>query len=261
MKDRPLISVIIPAFNSGKYLAQTIDSVLAQSYQNFEIIIVDDGSTDDTLQLAKNIAEKDNRIKVYSIPPAGRPSVPRNFGIQQAKGDLVAFLDSDDLWGRSKLDDQLRVFRNNPKTGFVYSVSVTFGDVNLLSPAYEVFPLITKAAKNREDLLKMGNTIPLSSVLIKASLLKEVKGFDEDPQLLIEDYDLWLRLSSLTTFRFLPRIHVFYRIHSSQFSADWETKKQRLDYLSKKRNIKLPEYKFRRTRGGFFSFNQKLYTF
>ena len=132
---------------------------------------------------------------------------------------------------------------------FVYSMSVTFGDVNLLSPFYEVLPLLHKAAVTRGDLLSKGNSITCSSVLIKSEFLKKVNGFDEDPKLkAVEDYDLWLRLSELGKFGFIPRIHTYYRVHSSQSSSDWETKQKRLEYLSKKRNIVLPKYRFYRNK-------------
>jgi glycosyltransferase involved in cell wall biosynthesis len=254
MKENPLISVVMPAYNSSKFIGEAAESALKQTYQNIELIIVDDGSTDNTLAVAEDLSDKDKRVKVYSIPPAGRPSVPRNYAISKAEGEYIAFLDSDDVWTKNKLKDQLDVLRNNPDAGFVYSVSKTFGDVNLFSPYYEVLPLFFRAARRREDLLKIGNTIPLSSTVVKAELLREAGGFDEDPELKVEDYDLWLRLSSMRPFIFIPKLHVYYRIHSGQFSSDWETKKSRLQYLEKKRGIKLPLYKQRRTKGGIYLF-------
>jgi glycosyltransferase involved in cell wall biosynthesis len=254
MINNPLVSVVMAAYNSAEYLQEAVRSVLNQSYTNLELIITDDASTDNTLRIAEKLAESDNRISVYSIPHAGRPSVPRNNCIKNAKGDLVAFLDSDDIWVKDKLKEQVDIMISNPGTGFVYSVSVTFGEVNIFSPFYEVLPLFFRAAKKREDLLNIGNTIPLSSVLVDADILKKLNGFDEDPELKVEDYDLWLRLSEITEFKFIPKLHVYYRIHSSQFSSDWEAKKTRLKYLEMKRNIKLPHYKSRRTRGGIYLF-------
>jgi glycosyltransferase involved in cell wall biosynthesis len=254
MINNPLVSVVMAAYNSAEYLQEAVRSVLNQSYTNLELIITDDASTDNTLRIAEKLAESDNRISVYSIPHAGRPSVPRNHCIKNAKGDLVAFLDSDDIWVKDKLKEQVDIMISNPGTGFVYSVSVTFGEVNIFSPFYEVLPLFFRAAKKREDLLNIGNTIPLSSVLVDADILKKLNGFDEDPELKVEDYDLWLRLSEITEFKFIPKLHVYYRIHSSQFSSDWEAKKTRLKYLEMKRNIKLPHYKSRRTRGGIYLF-------
>lgn len=250
----PLVSVIIPAFNSEKYIEQTITSALNQTYKNLEIIVVDDGSTDRTLEIVKQLSEKDNRIKYFSIPPAGRPSVPRNFGIQKANGEFIAFLDSDDLWHKRKIANQLKRLIESPSAAFIYSMSITFGAVSLFSAQYELLPLPFRAAKNRNDLLKIGNTIPLSSVIVRKDNLLDVNGFDEDPLLQIEDYDLWIRLSEINDFVFLPALFVKYRIHSTQFSVDWETHKKRLNYLSKKRMITLPEYKKIRQKGIILSF-------
>lgn len=250
----PLVSVIIPAFNSEKYIEQTITSALNQTYKNLEIIVVDDGSTDRTLEIVKQLSEKDNRIKYFSIPPAGRPSVPRNFGIHKANGEFIAFLDSDDLWHKRKIANQLKRLIESPSAAFIYSMSITFGAVSLFSAQYELLPLPFRAAKNRNDLLKIGNTIPLSSVIVRKDNLLDVNGFDEDPLLQIEDYDLWIRLSEINDFVFLPALFVKYRIHSTQFSVDWETHKKRLNYLSKKRMITLPEYKKIRQKGIILSF-------
>lgn len=244
----PLVSIIIPAYNSEKFIEQAIKSVQNQTYSNFEVIVIDDGSTDNTNSVVRSISEQDDRINCYKIEPSHRPSVPRNYGIRKAKGKFIAFLDSDDLWSKDKLQRQLKIFRQNPKIIFVYSMSITFGDVNLFSPFYELLPLPFRAARSRDDLIQIGNTIPLSSVIVKTDKLKTIGGFDEDPQLQVEDYDLWLRLSELGDFIFIPRIDTYYRIHSAQFSADWETRKKRLKYLAKKRGINLPDYKYYRKR-------------
>lgn len=243
----PLVSVIIPSYNSAEFIGRTIHSVLTQGYDNFEIIIVDDSSEDETLKIVKQLSDKDNRINFYKIDHAGIPSIPRNFGIQKAKGELIAFLDSDDLWIKNKLRQQVKYFSDHPEIIFVYSISVTFGEVNIFSPYYEVLPLAFRAAHTQDDLIKNGNSIPLSTVLVRAEKLKEVKGFDEDPKLNIgEDYDLWLRLSNLGKFIFIPRIHAYYRIHKKQLSNKWETNKEKIRYLAEKRGLQLPEYKFYR---------------
>jgi len=132
-------------------------------------------------------------------------------------------------------------------------MSVTFGNVTLFSPNYEVLPLLHKAVKTGNDLLIIGNSITCSSVLVKKEALQKVNGFDEDERLkAVEDYDLWIKLSKLGTFGFIPRILTHYRIHSTQSSADWQTKQERLKYLSDKRNLNLPVYKYYRNKGLFF---------
>ncbi len=256
----PLVSVIIPAFNVEKYIEETISSVLNQSYTNYEIIVVDDSSTDKTLEIIGKISKKDSRVKLFKIEHSGRPAVPRNFGISKAQGELIAFLDSDDLWAKEKLSAQIGFLEINPDLIFVYSMSVTFGKVNLFSPHYEVLPLLHKTARNYADLISKGNSITCSSVLIKKKYLEEVNGFDEDAELkAVEDYDLWLRLSKLGSFGFIPRIHTYYRVHSTQSSSDWEMKQKRLEYLASKRKIPLKGYRFFRNKGILVCLLRNLY--
>lgn len=254
MRGDPLVSVVIPTFNSSKFILQAIRSVEEQTYQNYEMIIVDDGSADNTVELVSKRILFNPRIKLFKINHSGIPSVPRNYGIQKSSGEFVAFLDSDDLWHSNKLKEQLIAFKENPGLLFVYSTSITFGDYNFFSPYFELLPLYWKAARNYDELIKKGNSIPLSSVLVKRDILLELNGFDEDPELQIEDYDLWLRISKSGSFKYIPKIHVYYRIHPSQYSADWEIKEKRLKYLSVKRNISLPEYRLIRNRNIFVRF-------
>lgn len=250
-----LVSVIIPTFNSSKFIRETIESVLKQTYSNFEIIVVDDGSNDNTISILNELALQDNRISYFQIEHSGMPAVPRNFGIRKSQGDFVAFLDSDDLWVKNKLGKQIEEFEKHPDYIFLYSMSVTFGNVNIFSPHYEVLPLLHKYVKNKNELITIGNTITCSSVLIKKEALQKLNGFDEDEKLkAIEDYDLWIRLSELGVFGFIPRIQVFYRIHGNQSSADWQTKQNRVKYLAEKRNLNLPVYKYYRNKGSVFLF-------
>lgn len=253
----PLVSVIITTYNSEKFIEETLNSVLSQTYKNTEIIIVDDGSTDKTEEIAGKFLAKDSRIRFLSINHSGNPAAVRNIGIAEAKGEYAAFLDGDDRWEKNKLKEQVNALLKNPDAVLVYSASVTIG-VNISSPYFEVLPLLHKAAKTREDLIRKGNSIPLSAVLVRRNVLVKAGGFDEDPELKIEDFDLWLRLGELGTFLFLPRIHVFYRIHQNQFSADWGTKIKRLEYLAKKRNLQLSDYQFRRNKSFFFRVSRNL---
>ena len=177
---QPFVSVVIACYNAENFIAETIESILNQSYQNFEIIIVDDGSTDNSAEVIESLLKNDDRIKLYSIEHSGRASVPRNFGVKKSSGDLIAFLDADDLWTKHKLKYQLNTFKEHPNTGFVYSMCFTFGEVNFFSEHYELLPLPFRASKKYSDLKSNGNSIPLSSVLIKKEVFESVGGFDED---------------------------------------------------------------------------------
>ena len=113
MSIEKLVSIITPNYNCEKYISQTIESVLAQTYANWEMIIVDDCSTDNSYQIALEYAKKDKRIHVYKNEINSGAAKSRNVAIQMAQGDYVAFLDSDDLWAPEKLEKQLNFMKNN----------------------------------------------------------------------------------------------------------------------------------------------------
>lgn len=108
-----LVSVITPAFNSGRFIAETINSVLSQTYQNWELIIVDDGSTDNTTQIVRLFQKKDNRIKLFENDSNKGSAFSRNLALKNAKGRWIAFLDSDDIWNRDKLEKQVEFMEKN----------------------------------------------------------------------------------------------------------------------------------------------------
>jgi glycosyltransferase involved in cell wall biosynthesis len=252
MSNHPLVSVIITTYNSEKFIPQTLQSVLNQTYNNLEIIVVDDQSSDRTQELVRSFILDDDRIKLITVNHAGRPSVTRNTGVDNSTGSFIAFLDGDDIWTADKIERQIKYLLNDPECALVYSMSITFGDVNFFSPHFEVLPLLANAAKTKFDLIKKGNSITCSSVLCRRDAFYNAGKFDEDPELKVEDYDLWIRIGDFGTYGFIPRVHVYYRIHSAQFSSGWETKIKRILYLAKKRNLDLAGYNFYRNRGLFF---------
>ncbi|GMU85777.1 MAG: hypothetical protein AMXMBFR48_10190 [Ignavibacteriales bacterium] len=236
MSTQPVISVIIPARNAAEYLEESVVSVLQQSYQGFEIIIVNHNSTDGTVIVANRLAKLDRRIKVYTLESDGTAAQSRNYGIRQASCEYIAFLDADDIWYKEKLWHQIEYYAERPDAAFIYSASLTFGSVSYFSPLYEVLPLPWKAARSHDDLLR-GNSVTCSSVLTRKSLLEEVGLFDENPENKSEDYDLWLKLTKIAPPVFLPEILVDYRIHPRQFTAKDNTRADRLEYIRSKWGI------------------------
>lgn len=110
-ESNPLVSVVMPCYNAEKYIRESIDSVINQSFQNWELVIVNDGSKDNSLAIIEDYSRKDNRIRfIHCTTPSGSPAEPRNIGIREAKGRYIAFLDSDDIWTPDKLESQLGVF-------------------------------------------------------------------------------------------------------------------------------------------------------
>ncbi|MCQ2095933.1 MAG: glycosyltransferase [Bacteroidaceae bacterium] len=120
MEDR-LVSIIMPAHNAAEFIREAIESVIAQTYKHWELLVVNDASTDNTIDIIKEFCNRDTRITLLNnIQCVGMPSAPRNLGIQTAQGRYIAFLDSDDVWVSTKLEEQLPLFRNL-KTAIVYS--------------------------------------------------------------------------------------------------------------------------------------------
>jgi len=132
-----LVSIIVPTYNRGHLIGETIQSVIDQSYANWELIIVDDGSTDDT---KKRIEEfNDNRLRYYFIEHCGIIGAVRNRGMNYARGEYIAFLDSDDLWQPDKLDYQLSLLKENPQASFIFGHGEQFGNGATPTPELENF--------------------------------------------------------------------------------------------------------------------------
>jgi glycosyltransferase involved in cell wall biosynthesis len=207
------VSVIIPAFNSRDYILEAIDSVRNQTLRAHEIIVVDDGSSDGSVELLRSI---DDVILVAQSNNG--PSSARNAGVRVATGELIAFLDSDDLWFPKKLEVQLGLLCSN--SALVYSNRLNFGRVGMLSEIQSDAVTLYQGNVFRE-LLIHGNFVTMSSALMRKKLFIESGGFFEDASVRgVEDWDLWLRLSRCGTFERSMDPLVKYRIHSSGISRN-----------------------------------------
>lgn len=189
------VSVIIPTWNRKKTLRKAIKSALSQTLSVFEVLVCDDGSTDDTYQAIKSI--KDKRVKWISGKHTGLPAVVRNRGIKRSKGDWIAFLDSDDWWEKDKLEKQLELVKKLQVKAVCSNACV----VNFLNGKKERLYFSKAEVKDVfgfNELLAT-NLIICSSFIGEKNLIIESGGFPEDPKLkAIEDYALWLRLSTKT---------------------------------------------------------------
>ena len=211
------VSIILPVFNREKTIESAILSVLEQTYTKFELIVVDDGSSDNSVSLAQQMASQDDRIKVITHPKnSGRPSVARNTGVQHARYDWLAFLDSDDEWTKNKLELQLAFVAELPE------VNAVFADCHVKKYAHKQYMLsffastgISKAldeielnhsehgrtfnAAALEGLLCKTGFIMTQGVLVKRALFIKAGMFN--PELTYsEDTDLWLKLASMATY-------------------------------------------------------------
>ena len=215
-----LVSIIMPAYNAGKYIADSIRSVLAQTWSNWELIVVDDGSTDNTAAVVHDFIKRDGRVK-YVYQENGRLGKARNTGIKNATGELIAFLDSDDLWIETKLELQLQALREHD-ADLVYCNAYVFTDDNPLDET-KTLPASsgTFSGQTFFDSLLLQNQIPVLTVLIKKTALENVGWFEEKkPYHGCEDYDLWLKLAKAGfVFYGLPAVLARYRRHQTAMTA------------------------------------------
>ena len=193
--QNPLVTIITPVYNSEKFVGETIESVIGQFYQNWEMIVVDDGSTDKTESIVRCYMSRDSRIKYCSLGyNSGRPAVPRNYGIEHSHGDYIAFLDSDDIWLPEKIEKQIKLFQISNETAMVYTRFKTIEGDTISS---SIFPKNGRyKSGNIFKSLYLRSFVACSSVMVKKSVLDQVGLFNADPELIaIEDTDLWLRIA------------------------------------------------------------------
>ena len=210
-----LVSVIMPTYNREKTIARAIRSVLEQTYQNLELIVVDDGSADNTEETVRNIP--DSRLVYIKSPDNKGSSAARNIGIKMAKGKYIAFQDSDDEWFPEKLEKQMKVFKTAPlEVGVVYTGFWRMqNEEKIYIPSYK----IKKKEGNIHRILLQDNFITTQATLVLAECFKRSGIFDENlPPL--EDWELWIRISKFYEFRFIDEPLVFAYIQKDSISED-----------------------------------------
>jgi glycosyltransferase involved in cell wall biosynthesis len=207
------VSVVIPAYNCAEYIAETLESVLNQSYRAHEIIVVDDGSTDDTYSIVTRfVGNYQNQIVCIRQRNAGEPAA-RNTGIRRATGDFIAFLDADDLWLPDKLEIQMHYFEEHPEVSLAYSDMKVFTETGIIHesvskwlkmapPSGYVFPQLFA-----ETLFGSG------TVVFRKNCVKQVGLFDES-FLVGSDYEMWLRMARHFHFGYVDKPLLMYRHHA-----------------------------------------------
>ena len=218
----PKVSVLIPAYNSADFLPQAVESVLAQSFQDYEIVIVDDGSTDQTAALAQEFARRNGgRIRYIHQENQG-VSAARNALVQQAQGELVSFLDADDYWAPNHLNLGVQILNDDAKTGLVHS-NIT--RVNPKGELIEVPVRETQYLSGRifEPLFLRQAHIACSTVIMRKACFQRVGWFDLNlTRLGCEDRDMWLRLAREYKITYVDEPSVFYRMGLSSLSQNSE---------------------------------------
>ena len=216
MTNNPLVSVIIPVYNRFEMAKEAISSVIGQTYRNFEVIIVDDGSIDMTPVIATYFRD-DSRVKYISIEHSGMPGFVRNKGVEIAEGKYLAFIDSDDLWMESKLEKQLRFLENNSEYKVIHTREAWIRNGKTISQSG--FTHKRSGDIFRDALEKC--IIGPSTVLIETDLYKTLGGFRDDIEI-AEDYELWLRLTDANKIAYIDEALITKRAgHIGQLSEKY----------------------------------------
>ncbi len=221
---QPLVSVIIPAYNAGSFIPQTLDSVLSQTYKNIEVIVVDDGSQDQTPQLVQSIAERDDRVLLFRQTNKG-VAAARNSAIERSRGEYIAPIDADDIWHPQKIEKQVQcVLQGVPSVGLVYSWWINVdeeGSIIYSAPKWRV------EGEVYEELISLNFVGNASVPLIRRACIEHVGGYNsrlrERGGQGCEDWDLSLRIAEHYQLRVVPAYLVAYRSTKSNMARNYTT--------------------------------------
>ncbi len=243
------VSIIIPVYNGEKYLSETLDSIIGQIFTDWEIVAVNDGSTDNSHTILQEYKSKlGSKMKIIDQENSG-VSVARNVAIDNSEGRYFAFIDSDDVWLPEKLEKQIAILDDNPDVALVYS---------------DLLDLVRENTNTRKQILNKKlhrghifeplfyfNFIPLSSVVVKKEIIEKYGNFDAHYKI-IQDYDLLLRIAEDNVIDYVDESLLLYRIHENNISGNVERKERENLELIQKWLQRKPYL------ANSFSFNMKL---
>lgn len=228
------VSIITPVYNGARYIRDTISSVLAQTFTDYEMIIIDDGSTDHTAEMVREcVKQAPDKIR-YLHQTNGGPANARNHGIRESKGEYIAFLDADDLWLPDRLKKSVALLDDHPEIGLTHARSIRIDkDGNrLASPPRHAGKL---SGNIFTDLLLRKAHISCLTVTLRKKCLDLTGAFDESPQCVaVEDRDLWLRIAKKFKVRFIDEELGYYRVLEASISRDPEKMIARKKYVIEK---------------------------
>ena len=210
MENKPLISIVLPLYNAEKYIEETLISILNQTYQNFELLIINDASTDKSLDIVKEYSEKYSNIKIVNLRENSGVSNARNTGIANSKGEYVAFIDSDDIWKENKLELQIEYMIKNDILFSFTSYEMKFCNSDKPNKIISVPKKI-----NYEELLK-GNPIACFTVICKKEVLNKTRFANVKH----EDYVMWLSIAKKIPLYGLNENLGIYRKHENSISSN-----------------------------------------
>ena len=215
----PSVTVVIPVYNPGSHLRAAITSVLAQTCQPREVIVIDDGGSEDVTWIEREYPQ----IRCLRQKNQGS-SVARNAGILEARGEYVAFIDQDDLWEPAKLEKQLAVFASDAQVGLCHTAfDLVDGAGHRLGPGFGA------DVRSYEELL-LGSRVMMCTVVVRRAVFAAAGLFDHRYRG-VQDYDMWLRVLRHTKPSFVPTVEACWRTHSSNCSNDWRLMYAEVEHL------------------------------
>lgn len=216
MENNPMVSVIIPCYNAVTTISKTLDSLYGQTFRDFEIVVVNDGSTDDSASIIEPYVKKFNGILNLINQTNQGQTVAKNVGIKNTMGQLIAFLDSDDIWRPEKLESQVALMQSNPDMGLYYTNAYKINENGDRIGTITALP--SYRGKCFSEIL-LRNNIVASSVMIRREMIDQVGFFDESLEA-CENWDLWIRTTKVAPIDFIDRPLTLYRVHSGNMSKN-----------------------------------------
>lgn len=206
--SEPLLSVVIPTYNRADYITQTIESVLQQTYENIEIIVIDDGSTDDTADVVLRFGRKVRYVRQENA----ERGASRNHGLRLANGDYIAFLDSDDLWLPGKAAVGIQFLHGRPAVGLICTDAIEIDGEGKERRILRAGGLSGKVTGK----LLQNNFVIMPTHIARASVVRQIGGFREERELSgSEDWEMWVRLSLIADIAYVPEVTAKYRVHTA----------------------------------------------
>lgn len=208
----PKVSIVIPCYNAEKFIAEALKSVFSQTFTDYEVIVVNDASTDRSRDIISHYADK---IKLINLEVNGGEAHARNKALKEASGLYISFLDADDIWRPEKLAKQVSYLDSHPEVGFVYSNGTCFKVEKGAKVFVREFKLSFDGDVFKE--LFWSNFVPGHTPMVRKTILDQVGYYDEAVQLkrAATDYDLWLRIARVTNFGHISELLADYRLHES----------------------------------------------
>ncbi len=212
-----LVSIIMPAYNVEKYISDSISSVINQTYENWELLVIDDCSIDNTVKIINEFVKLDSRIKpIFNSINSGTPAKAKNKALPFSKGEYIAFLDSDDIWLKDKLTNQISLMQNNENYALVYTggylIDENNNEIKKFLPKYECGNILSNMLKRYE--------VNNQSVIIKKEALLDTIGMFNENIIIGEDYNLFMNIIAKYEVCSIKKYLIKYRVHKKSITKN-----------------------------------------